>query len=103
MSAEYSAHRARARPGACDHEMLAREIPLIEGTAARRRDRCDEARQVHRKGNLGSDGRSERREAVVGDGATRRALKVERGHADLSRGDRLDGFEGEDEHLRVGR
>src|SRR5258706_12650668 len=51
---------------------------------------------------LRGNGRSERREAVVGDRAARRALKVERGHADLSGGDRLDGLEGEDEHLRVG-
>src|SRR5258708_13064996 len=54
------------------------------------------------KVNLGSDGRLERGEAAVGDRATRRALQVERGHADLRGGDRPDGFEGEHEHLRVG-
>src|SRR6267378_3269113 len=52
---------------------------------------------------LRGNGRSERREAVVGDRAARRALKVERGYADLRGSRRLDGLEGEHEHFSVGR
>src|SRR5260221_9917252 len=73
-------------------------IPLPCGTSLLCGRPCGSVRQE----NLGGNGRSERREAVVGDRAARRTLKVERGHADLRGGDRLDGFEGEDEHLRVG-
>src|SRR6267143_420329 len=52
---------------------------------------------------LRGNGRSERREAVVGDRAARRSLKIERGDADLRGSRRLDGLEGEHEHFGVGR
>src|SRR5438477_11529151 len=52
---------------------------------------------------LRGNGRSERREAVIGDRAPRRSLKIERGDADLRGGGRLDGFEGKHEHFSVGR
>src|SRR6267143_153086 len=51
---------------------------------------------------LGNDRRLERSETAVCDRAARRALKVEGGDADLRCGNRLDGFEGEQEHFGVG-
>src|SRR6266853_3413995 len=79
-------------------------LPLAAaGWASSRKDTATACGQSIVKVNLGNDGRLERNEAAVRDRAARRALKVERGDADLRGLRRPDGFEGEHEHFGVGR
>ena len=56
---------------------------------ARPRSATTKRGQAIAKVNLRGDGRLERGEAAVGDRATRRALKIERGDADLRGGRRI--------------
>src|SRR5260221_9837356 len=67
---------------------------------ARKNAACDCDQSIV-KSNLRNDRGLEWSETAVCDRAARRALKVERGDADL-RGGGLDGFEREHEHFGVG-
>src|SRR5882672_1557407 len=58
-------------------------------------------RAVRGEKRLRSDGRPEGRDAAVGDGASGRALEVQRRHADLRGGRRPLGLKSQDQHLGV--
>src|SRR5882672_1948315 len=78
--------------------------PLLPAarTARRAEKHRVRLRPIHRQSNLRNDRRLEWSETAVCDRAARRALKVERGDADLRGGARLDGLESEHEHFGVG-
>src|SRR5260221_13740650 len=73
-----------------------------QGLRVTRKNTACDCDQSIVKSNLRNDRRLEWSETAVCDRAARRALKVERGDADLGGGARLDGLESEHEHFGVG-